>query len=166
MGHNVQNWMWTFAGTTEVTVNLFTMYCEKEITGNWSWINLENEHAKAEQYKIAPNFDVRSPPFFSFLFSFNFEKTASLQTWKSDPFLALMMYVDLADMYSWDLFHQLFIEYDDLPEAERPATDDEERDQWMVRISRRVGRSMCSFFGMWDVPVSQAACDSVAYLPE
>ena len=63
-------------------------------------------------------------------------------------------------------FRQVFAEYRDLPDEERPKNDDEKRDQWLVRFSRAVGRDLGPFFEAWGIPTSQAARDSVSDLPD
>ena len=39
-----------------------------------------------------------------------------------------------------------------LSDHERPKSDDEKRDQWLVRFSRQVGRNLGPFFEAWGVP--------------
>jgi hypothetical protein len=39
------------------------------------------------------------------------------------------------------------------------------RDQWMIRLSRAVGRNLAPFFDLWGVPISQQARDAVQHLP-
>ena len=46
-----------------------------------------------------------------------------------------------------------------------PKTDDEKRDQWMVRFSRATGKNLGPFFQTWGVPTSQAARDSIQEMP-
>ena len=85
--------------------------------------------------------------------------------WKSDPFLALVMYEQLQQAFGWDAYRKVFATYRKLPESERPKTDDEKRDQWMVRFSKQVGRNLGPFFEAWGVPTSPAARNSIVDLP-
>ena len=87
------------------------------------------------------------------------------EQWKREPFLALVMYEQLQQAFGWDAFRQVFATYRSLPEAERTKSDDEKRNQWMVRFSRQVGRNLGPFFEAWGVPTSQEARDSIADLP-
>eukprot|EP00727_Mastigamoeba_balamuthi_P011652 m51a1_g7109 hypothetical protein (986) ;mRNA; r:67566-70781 len=144
-GHSLQSPMWTFEGTEEVTNNLFSLYCERAMTGSWSWQAdaLRDAQARAEDYKRSPDF----------------------AKWKQDPWVALMMYKELADRWGWDLFMDLFREYDALPQSERPVSDDSKRDQWLVRTSRHVSHNLSPLFDSWGVPVSVAARQQVSGLP-
>ena len=85
--------------------------------------------------------------------------------WKRKPFLALVMYVQLQEAFGWEAFRTVFAEYRDLAEDELPKTDDDERDQWLVRMSRTVGRDLGPFFEAWNVPTTSEARASVADLP-
>jgi len=50
-------------------------------------------------------------------------------------------------------------------QAERPKTDMDKHDQWMVRMSRAVGRDLGPFFEKWGVPTSEKARASIGGLP-
>jgi len=76
------------------------------------------------------------------------------------------MYAQMQEAFGWDAYRWVFATYLALPDAERPRTDDEKRDQWLVRFSRTVGRNLGPFYEAWGVPTSQAARDSIASLPE
>jgi hypothetical protein len=84
---------------------------------------------------------------------------------RGDPFLALAMYAQLQEAFGWGAFRSVFSEYRCLPAGERPKTDDEKRDQWLVRFSRAVGRNLGPFFEIWGVPTSPEARASIAHLP-
>jgi hypothetical protein len=51
------------------------------------------------------------------------------------------------------------------PKAERPKTDQDKRDQWMIRFSRTVGRNLGPFFEAWGVPVTAGALETIKDLP-
>ncbi len=147
LGHNHQSRDWTFSGTGEVTVNLFTLYVLDKVCGlppstrrNFS------EEGRAKMLK-------------SYL-----ETGTDFEEWKRKPFLALLMYIQLQETFSWDAFKSVFAEYRNLPANERPKDDDEKRDQWMVRFSRTVERNLAPFFEAWGVPTSEAARNSIADL--
>ena len=149
VGHNHQSDDWTFDGTVEVTVNLFTLYIYERLC----------EVPVAENERSSPAFRARKMAEYDF-------GDPDFEQWKDDPFLALVMYVQLQQAFGWDAYTQVFATYRDLPDHERPKNDDEKRDQWMVRFSRQVGRNLGPFFEAWGVPTSQAARDSIAHLPE
>ncbi|MBN1418042.1 MAG: M60 family metallopeptidase [Planctomycetes bacterium] len=148
IGHNHQRADWTFDGTIEVTVNLFSLHVMETICGI------------AEDPHPAVRKEARERSVARYL-----EGGARFAEWKRDPFLALAMYIQLKDAFGWDAFTKVFTEYRELPEGERPRTDDEKRDQWFLRFSRTVGRNLGPFFETWGVPVSRAARDAVAELP-
>lgn len=149
MGHNHQRGEWTFDGTGEVTCNLFSLYvtetvCKLDNPGHGA-VQLGEKRRKAyEAYRAT------GPDF---------------QKWQSDPFLALTMYLQLREGFGWDAYKKVFAEYRDLPDKDRPKSDAEKRDQWMVRFSRTVGRNLGPFFDAWGIPVTAAAKQSIADLP-
>ena len=148
LGHNHQQGAWTFEGTTEVTVNLFSMYCCEMVSGekvaDSSWLNPAKRNATVQKY---------------------FADGKPFDRWKSDPGLALMMYAQLQQQFGWDAVKKTIAAYRTVPREQQPKNDDEKRDQWMVRFSRTVGRNLAPFFVEWGVPTSKAARDSLADLP-
>ncbi len=148
MGHNHQHGDWTFGGTGEVTCNLFTLYvfekaCGMPISAHGSF----TDQAMAETMKK------------------HIAAGADFGKWKGSPFLALVMYVQLRQAFGWEAFQTVFAEYRNRASGERPKSDSEKRDQWMVRFSRQVGRNLGPFFQGWGVPTSESARQSIAGLP-
>ncbi len=150
LGHNHQSPDWTFEGTGEVTVNLFTLYVLDKVC------RIPPERTRKELSKEGRAEALRR--FFS--------SGAKFEVWKSDPFLALIMYVQIQEAFGWDAFRKVFAEYRQLSPNERPKNDDEKRDQWLIRLSRTVGRNLARFFDTWGIPVSEQAKQAVADLPE
>lgn len=148
MGHNHQSGDWTFGGTGEVTCNLFSLYI------------LDRCCRLAEPGHPAIRPEARAKKIRDYLRS-----GAQFTAWKSDPFLALIMYAQLQEAFGWETFRRVFAEYRELPSDQRPKNDDAKRDQWMVRFSRTVGRNLAPFFQAWGVPTSQKARASIAELP-
>ncbi|MCX7599577.1 MAG: M60 family metallopeptidase, partial [Armatimonadetes bacterium] len=147
LGHNHQSPDWTFDGAGEVTVNLFSLYILDRVfnvrqAGHPAVVPAERQRVMRE-YFAAPSFE----------------------KWKSNPFLALYMYMQLQEAFGWETFRKVFAEYRSLADAQRPRTDDEKRDQWLVRFSRTVGRNLGPFFEAWSVPTSEAARAAIADLP-
>ncbi len=149
VGHNHQSLDWTFDGTLEVVVNLFTLYAYEFLCGvpvtesYYGWIDPRSRAMIARYDYENPNFEL----------------------WKRQPAMALLMYVQMQEAFGWDAFRQVFTTYRALPDAERPKSDDEKRDQWLVRFSRQVGRNLGPFFEAWGVPTSPTAWASIADLP-
>ncbi len=149
VGHNHQSSDWTFEGTVEVTCNLFTLYVYEFLCGipvaerYHAWIDVRTR-------EMIARYDFENPDF---------------AQWKREPGLALLMYVQLQEAFGWDAYRQVFAAYRALPDAERPKSDDEKRDQWLVRFSRQVGRNLGPFFVAWGVPTSGVARASIADMP-
>jgi len=148
IGHNHQSHDWTFHGTTEVTVNLFSLYVMEKVCGlpigGHGCVTPEWRAKRMKRY---------------------FDGGTKFDEWKSDPFLALAMYIELQQKFGWAPFTKVFCEYRALPADQRPKTDDQRRDQWMVRFSKRVGRNLGPFFQAWGVPTSETARKSIKDLP-
>jgi len=148
LGHNHQAPDWTFDGTVEVTCNLFTLYildtiCELP-AGTAGHEAVRGDVGLVDYIKSGSPFD----------------------QWKRKPFLALRMYIQIQDAFGWEPFKTVFAQYRALPANERPKNDDEKRDQWLVRLSRVVGRNLGPFFEAWGVPTSEMARSSIQDLPE
>lgn len=153
LGHNfqLQNRDWTFEGTLEVTVNLFTLYvyefqCGVTLAENRT-SHTPVQHSRETRME---RYDFRNPDF---------------EQWKDDPALALVMYEQMQLAFGWEAYRAVFATYEALPDAERPKNDDEKRDQWLVRFSREVGHNLGPFFEAWGIPTSREARDSIAGLP-
>ena len=148
-GHLHQSSHWTFDGTSEVTVNLFTLYVHEFLCGI----------PVAENWRGSEEFRTRQ------MLRHDFDRP-DFERWKRDPFLALAMYEQMQQAFGWDAFREVFAEYLRTPTEELPHNDDgEKRDQWLMRFSRTVGHNLGPFFQAWGVPTSLAARDAVAELP-
>lgn len=147
LGHNHQQKEWTFDGTVEVTCNLFGLYCFDVLhkgKANHRFSDMTKWYQEARQH-IANG--------------------APYEVWKSKPFLALTMYEQMVREFGWEPFKTIFAEYQKMPAAQKPKTDLERRDQWMVRFSRHVNRNLGPFFEAWGVPTTEEARKSIADLP-
>jgi hypothetical protein len=149
LGHNHQSPLWTFDGTGEVTVNLFTMYTLETVCGvpvgdGWWWKEEDRQRLIVRHLG---------------------KDKASFEKWKSDPSTALIMYIQLQRAFGWETYKRVFAEYRDLPDRDRPRGEQQERDQWMERFSKAARRNLGPFFQAWGVPTSDAARARVADLP-
>ncbi|MFP4057265.1 MAG: M60 family metallopeptidase [Candidatus Brocadiia bacterium] len=149
LGHNHQAPEWTFGGTTEVTVNLFTLYVYDTVLGR-------KPHTLRS---FGP--EKRAKTLAAYL-----EGGPDFAQWKRRPFLALLMYIQLQEAFGWEAYREVFAQYRRLPPGQGPRTDAEKRDQWMVRFSRAVGRDLGPFFQAWGVPTSDEARAAIADLPD
>ncbi len=150
MGHNHQSPDWTFEGTGEVTVNLFSMYIYHRVLGQPFDQGHPAIRDRQKRLERVREYIARG---------------ARFDEWKNDPFLALTMYIQVIEQFGWEPIRKVIAEYHTLSPSQRPRTDDEKRDQWMVRLSRAVGRNLAPFFDRWGVPISAEARTQVAHLP-
>lgn len=148
LGHNHQAPEWTFDGTTEVTCNLFSLYVFDQVL----------KMGLSGHGEVTP--EAREKHLRTY-----FGKDQKFEDWKAQPFVALTMYYQLIEGFGWDAFKKTFAEYRALPKDQRPQNDNEERDQWMVRFSKTVGKDLGPFFEAWHIPTSKAARDSIKDLP-
>jgi len=148
LGHNHQHPDWTFDGTTEVTCNLFSLYCMETLCGKPPGQGHDAMKPEAVEKRLRGYLGMSD----------------KFTRWKSDPFLALIMYHQLRVGFGWETYKKVFAEYRDLPKEQRPKTDEEKHDQWMVRFSRATGKNLGPFFDAWGIPTSAGARDSIKSL--
>ena len=148
LGHNLQRDEWTFDGTGEVTNNVIGLF------------SLEQCCKLPQGERGHPGVN-RPPSLENYLAG-----GAKFEQWKSDPFLALSMYVQVRDAFGWEPFRKAFASYIPLSKDERPQSDDEKRDAWLVRLSDSTGKNLGPFFQAWGVPTSEKARKLVERLPK
>lgn len=148
LGHNHQQADWTWDGTGEVTNNLFSLYGSEVLNGATPPAHpaLAKEAAEKKLQTYLAN-------------------GATYEQWKSDPFLALGLFSKLRDAFGWEPFTKVFAQYRTLGASQHPKTDEEKRDQFMVRFSQIVGKNLGSYFTTWGVPTSDTARAQIANLP-
>ncbi len=149
MGHSHQNPLWTFGGTGEVTVNIFTVLALHKVNG----YPLDDEATRT-----SPEQALRT-------MREHMADGAPFDRWKSRPFLALQTYAMLWHEFGWDAFRSTFRSYDDLAADQRPRTDAEKRDEFAIRMSRAVGRNLEPYFRAWGIPLSDRVGREVGDLP-
>lgn len=146
LGHNHQRPEWTFEGTGEVTCNLFSLWSFHRALGESDpTVGHEAMSAERRQQRMKRHLAGGAP----------------FEAWKKDPFLALTLYWQLIEAFGWDALKRVIASYGDGAFGPPPKSDDEKRDQWMVRYSKLVGRNLGPFFDRWGVPVSASAKASV-----
>ena len=146
LGHNHQQKPWTFDGTVEVTCNLYSLYCFEKLC------------------KDSPLHESIRPDAIQRHAKKYFAGGRKYETWKDEPFTALIMYKQLKDEFGWDAFTKAFAKYHEL--KLRPRGDAAERDEWLIQMSAATGKNLGPFFEHWGVPTSEAARKKVADLPE
>lgn len=144
LGHNHQRDAWTFDGTVEVTCNLYSLWIMERVANQPLWSRIGET-----KRKDLPRYLADGAPF---------------ERWKQEPFLALVMYAQLIEGFGWPTLQAVLRDYETNPNP-RPRTDDEKRDQWLIRYSRAANRNLGPFFQAWGVPTSANAREQVANLP-
>jgi hypothetical protein len=132
-----------FDGTTEVTVNIFTLHAMDKICHHKPWIHDWLREQLADTYKYI--------------------KTGSkFAEWKQKAGVALFIYAQLAREYGWDSYKAVFRKY----EETKPSlnSDQEKIDYWITIFSRQVGHNLIPLFKFWGFPVSQSTTDTLADL--
>jgi len=146
LGHNCQKDAWTFEGTTEVTVNLFTLYAMEHVHGirpaQHPWIK---EGLPALKKHIA--------------------KGSPFEEWKKDPRLGLITYILLQQEFGWEAYQKVFTAYQKLDAHEKPKNDQEKRDLWVIMFSNVVKRDLGPYYTKIGIPVSASALKQVKKYP-
>lgn len=154
MGHAHQNPLWTFAGTGEVTVNIFTVLALHTING----YPLDHEAMRSDPDRALSAMHA------------HVERGAPFHRWKSDPFLALQTYALLWHAFGFDALDRAFRSYETLPESEHPQDDQAKRDRFVIQMSKAAGHNLEPYFRAWGVPLSdtpaQELDDLPAWMPE
>jgi len=150
LGHNFQQGPWTFDGTGEVTNNLFSLYGNEVLNGI-----TPADYGKAHP---AIEYGARQKRLAEYL-----SQGAPFSRWKSDPFLALTMYIQIREAFGWEPFKAVFAQYEKA--TRRPDTELDQHDVWMTRMSRATKHNLAPFFKAWGVPVSSAAVEGLSDLP-
>lgn len=155
LGHNFQEPEWTWDGCGEVTNNLFSLYGGEKL--NRTYDESTRSYPRAHP-AVRPD---------------ALEKTvarhraagAPYAGWQDDPWLALSTFIDLRNAFGWEPFTKVFAEYQKLKPGERPRTDTEKHDAFVVRFSRIVGKNIRPHFAWYGIPTTDSGCRSVASLP-
>ncbi|MFK7959759.1 MAG: M60 family metallopeptidase [Phycisphaerales bacterium] len=145
MGHAHQNPMWTFGGTGEVTVNIFTVVALHRVNG-YPLDHPATRSDPATAWRTFRDHRAAGSPF---------------DVWRRKPFLALQTYSMLWHAFGLEAFERCFRAYDDLAPADRPRNDADKRDRFLIEMSRAVERDLGPYFEAWGVPVSAAAREVV-----
>jgi len=140
IGHNMQNLDWVFDGTTEVSVNFFSLYCFDKVVGGRDDAHpgVSNESTRKMLKKY-------------------FSKPADFGEWKKDPFLGLVTFRLIQNEFGWDLFKRTFSRYHALTEDTRPKSNEQKRDRLVKYLSESASRNFAPYFLAWGIPLSEEA---------
>ena len=148
LGHNHQWRDWVLPGTTEATVNLFSVYVVEHVQG-FAWADGHSALEPATRAQRVEDYLAGGADF-----------QADWSVWT-----ALETYLELIEGFGWEPFTQLFIEYRSLSDAEAPTDDGGRIDQWASRFGAAVDRDLGPFFAAWGFPLSQEVLDELAARP-
>lgn len=147
VGHLHQWQPWVFKGTTEVSVNWFSMY-DSEVLFNIPRAKGSTSLLPADRVKRIQAFLASSADY------------TMLDAWTG-----LEMFAQLQEWFGWQPFKDVNADYLLLTPASSPSTDQDKIDQWVLRFSQKVGKNLGPFFKTtWRVPVSQSVLDQLALL--
>jgi large repetitive protein len=149
LGHEHQESPWNISGDGEVSVNFFTLYAYDTLGLQSDRLTQTHRVSKASSLLDASN------------------------TYPSgDAWQKLAFYQQIQAGFGWDAFKTFFRSYHDgSPEDLNatfglPATNQDEIDNWLLRMSTIVNRDLTPHFDAWGYGVTQAARDAVAHLPD
>ena len=148
LGHLHQHRAWTYQGTGEVTVNIFSHYALEKVNGTpGDRGSRETVIAKARDY-------LSKPP-----------SERNWMTINGALFERLAFYQILAYEFGWEPFKQVFREYRALPLNQHPKSDIDRASDFMVRMSQATNHNLGPYFVEWGVQVHPAALNQIESLP-
>lgn len=145
LGHNHQNLDWVLPGTTESSVNLWSVYISEEV------LRLDRGLAHPD---LAPA-----------------ARAARLDAWLAGTdrdwsvWMALETYLQLQEAFGWDFYHRLFARYLALPPAARPGDDPARLQAFITFASLESGRDLSAFFATWGLVADADTLAAIDHLP-
>ena len=145
LGHNIIRPYWTPDGAEEVTVNIFTLHafhlvCKQKPTLD-RILNKKLNEIQLKEYSSG-----------GFLF----------EEWGKNPYIGLLLYVQLINSFGWNAFKIVFREYESLSEKEKMFVSDVVKwDEFIVRFSNVVGLDVSPLFYFWNIPFSDKPSKSL-----
>ncbi len=135
IGHNHQCWDWVLPGETEVTVNLYSVYVYEMV----------NKRAFTDTHPCIKE-DRRTKDIKSFF-----------KTGKKGAFCSLQTYLMLREAFGWDLFKQVFADYNRLDEGKRPRETQARIDRFIETFCRYSGYNLIPYFEAWGYKITDPA---------
>lgn len=170
IGHNMQNVTdWVFSGTTEVSVNFFSIYIFDQVLrgrdGAHSGISMTETRKMMDRY---------------------FKEGTKFEDWQASPFLGLITFRQIQTDFGWDAFKKVFRRFneehrmdmnperrggrnnnmtDEERKAAREQANQKKIDDLVTYFSDATGYNMMSFFTTWGIPVSESVASEVEKYP-
>jgi len=148
LGHLHQHRSWTYQGTNEITVNIFSTYALEVVDG-------QRQSEKSRQQVIEKARKYLSRP----------EEERNWMKVNGAVGERLGFYTLLAHEFGWEPYKQVFREYRELPLNKHPRSQTDRASQFMIRMSRATNHNLGPYFTQWGVQVNQAALEEVKSLP-
>lgn len=149
MGHNFQQPEWTWEPFGEVTNNLFSLYGTEYFNGA-----KVGAHPSMTAVQIAQRVKVvAANPGKEFYYS-------------KDPWYPLTMFWLMRQEFGWEPFTQIFAQFRELPGNERPRTELQKHDQFLIRFSQAVGKDLSGYLTAWGIETTPEARLKVSNLPK
>ena len=148
LGHNHQNLDWVLPGTEEGNVNLYSIYVMENVVGRPRDLAHEALVPAERAQRIQAYVDGGR----------NFERDWNVWT-------SLETYLQLQEFFGWAPFQEIFADYRQMTDADRPQDTAAQIDMWCVRSSHAVGYDLGPFYEAWGFPVGDAAKAEMATLP-
>ena len=149
LGHNHQYGPTNLPGTTECTVNLWSVYASETVVG----VDRDDAHPA-----LAP--DARRATIDAYVDGGR-DFAGEWSVWT-----CLETYLQLQEAFGWELYTELNATYLAMPDDERPTTDDARVQRWVVESSWAAGKDLTAFYAAWGFPVDDDTRAAVAGLPE
>ena len=130
LGHNMQRKWWTWNGTGEVTVNIFTLHAMDVISNKRPWIH-EWLAKTLPKMKIV------------------LQKDDLYEDWLKFPGVALGIYAQLQHCFGWEAYRKVFAYYESLEWDKQPQRDGDKITFWIETFSKTVGYNLCPLFEFW-----------------
>ncbi|TVX91928.1 M60 family metallopeptidase [Paenibacillus agilis] len=144
IGHNYQQDPWTWKDNTEVTVNIFSLYAQQYF-GKPSRL-LEKDYTGKSAYDYA-NAYIALPD--------GAKRYGDSKQLDLIPQLVMIKQLQMA--YGWDFYTELFTAYRELPRAQLPEDEQQEKDLFVVMASKHSGTNLLPFFEKWGFPFTDHA---------
>lgn len=140
----MQRSKWTFDGSGEVTVNIFSMHAFEMLLGQ-----------KVTEQRWPRDCMEDFPKYFS--------KQPTFEDWKDNFGMALMTFAQLIKHFGWQPMYKFMSDYEnDLKtKSNLPKKEQDKIDQWVIRYSKIVGKNLKPHFEMWGLPVSDDVEDEL-----
>ncbi len=147
LGHNHQHRSAELDGTTEATVNLWSVYAMENVVG----ITRAEGHPALAPADRAARIDAYIDGGRNY--------AADWSVWT-----ALETYLQVQERFGWAPFQRLFARY--RAEGSAPANEQARLDRWAQWSSEEVGMDLTPFYLAWGWPLSPSVADGLSALPD